>query len=84
MFKIGDRVICISKIFDKDIKCLRSPAPKEGKIYTVNYLQDKMIGLKEMDQEDCFGNDGFRKVDETFAKNILENILTKVKEVDLV
>jgi len=84
MFKIGDKVICISEVWDKQIGCENSPTPKEGKIYIITWLGTELNGdflsVKGMPQDECYHISGFRKVDETYSELILENILEQIKE----
>ena len=79
-FKIGEKVVCLKH----DNVCVSdgtiNKAPKEGEIVTINWISSISLRLvfEEYDQNCCWDYWLFRKLDHSFAENLLEKIKEEV------
>ena len=96
-FKIGDKVVCVDDTIKKDdgLNCIIHAMVIKGKIYTIRgfcpyggiLLYEVVGGLGARKKDEVgFNIRRFRKVEESFAEGVLENILknTSVEELELI
>jgi len=95
MFKQGDRVVCIEAFLGKCmISGISAPTgtvfpikgeiyicdgmPNNRSVYLVGFNQTNIVGERYR-----FNSEKFRKLDDTFAADVLENIKEQIKEEQL-
>ena len=79
-FKIGEKVVCLKHDNVCVVDWTINKAPKEGEIVTINWISSTSLrlGFKEYDQKCCWDYWLFRKLDHSFAENLLEKIKEEV------
>lgn len=75
-YNIGDRVICIVDIYDKNINLNRTETYSliKNKIYTISYVSDIFIKLKDIDDCKLLNKNNFLKIND-YRKLKIENLL---------
>lgn len=92
MFKVGDKIVCIREFENNTGYSIITPIV--DKMYTIRTIGNDVGGtwfhVNEITNiplpngvECGFYSDWFRKVDESFAEGILENILEKINKEQL-
>ena len=83
MFKAGDKVVCINTTESKTIK--------QGEILTITLVFSHYMGLALLFKERQPSSDyigfnakNFRKLDDSFATEVLENIKEQIEEQELI
>lgn len=83
MFKVGDKAVCVNTTAYKSIK--------EGEIVTITHVFNHPHGLALLFKERQpngfhvgFSAFNFRKLDDSFATEVLENIKEQIEEEELV
>lgn len=91
MFKEGDKLVCIEgpNSDDRILATLlgTSWVPKKDEIYIAAGICDcgcEGLKLKEDPMKLSWNPENFRKVDESFAENLLEEIIEECAEEELV